>query len=42
VQAHYDADGDDHLEVAAFVAAVAAADFGKEVAAAPAEQRDER
>ena len=42
VQAHDDADRHDHLEMAETVVLVAAADFGKEVAAAPAEQRDER
>ena len=42
VQTHDDADCHDHLEMAETVVLVAAADFGKEVAAAPAEQRDER
>ena len=42
VEAHHKTHGHDHLEMAETVVLVAAADFGKEVAAAPAEQRDER
>jgi hypothetical protein len=38
VQAHDDAHRHDHFQVRIAVAAVAAADFGKQVGAAPAEQ----
>ena len=38
VKAHHHAHGDDHFQVTVTVAAVPAADFGKEVAAAPAQE----
>lgn len=38
VKAHHHAHGDDHFQVTVTVAAVPAADFRKEVAAAPAQE----
>ena len=42
VKAHDDAHGHHHFQVAVLVPGIPAADFGKEVGAAPAEQRDQR
>ena len=42
VESHDHTDGDDHLQGAELVPGIPAADLGKEVGAAPAEQRDER
>ena len=42
VKAHDNAHGHHHFQVAVLVPGIAAADFGKEVGAAPAEQRDQR
>ena len=41
VEAHHRAHGDDHFQVGELVVRVPAADLGEEVAAAPAEQRNE-
>ena len=42
VKTHHRTDGDDHLEVGEVIVLTLAADLGKEVAAAPAEQCDQR
>ena len=42
VKTHHGTDGNDHLEVGEMIVLPLTADLGKQVAAAPAEQRDQR
>ena len=42
MQAHNEADGDDHFQMGRLILFAAAADLGKQIGAAPADERDER
>ena len=41
MQAHDEADGDDHFQMGRLILFAAAADLGKQIGAAPADERDE-